>query len=61
MADAEHSRLRTEPPQGPLNTRRRLVQYGAGTGAGILLWRLESGRAWAQPPADGVLDPASIP
>src|SRR5215208_1967403 len=61
MADAEHSRPRMERPLGPLITRRRLVQYGAGTGAGLLLCRFEGGRAWAQPPAGGVLDPGSIP
>jgi spore coat protein A, manganese oxidase len=43
-------------------TRRRFVQYGAGAGAGLLLWRFgETGRALAVPVAGGTLDPTSIP
>jgi spore coat protein A, manganese oxidase len=42
-------------------SRRRLIQYGAGTSVGLLLWRFEGGRALAQPAAGGVLDPRSIP
>jgi FtsP/CotA-like multicopper oxidase with cupredoxin domain len=42
-------------------SRRRFVQYGAGTTAGLLVWRFGGGRAWAQPSAGGVLDPLSIP
>jgi len=61
MADAGHSRPRTERPLGPAITRRRLMQYGAGTGAGIVLRHFGGGRAWAQPGAGGVLDPSSIP
>jgi spore coat protein A, manganese oxidase len=38
-----------------------LIQYGAGTSVGLLLWRFEGGRALAQPAAGGVLDPRSIP
>ena len=47
--------------EGPLITRRRLVQYGAGAGAGVLMLRFRAGRAWAQPPAGGLLDAHSIP
>ncbi len=50
---------------GPLDgriSRRRLVQYGTGAGAGLVLWRFGDGRAWAQPvPAGDVLNPHSIP
>ena len=44
-------------------TRRRLVQYGMGASAGLLLWRFADGRAVAQPIpiAASVLDPLSIP
>ena len=42
-------------------SRRRFIQYGAGTSAGLLVWRFEGGRAFAGPPAGGVLDPRSIP
>src|SRR5215207_8291263 len=42
-------------------SRRRFVQYGVGTSAGLLVWRFRGGRAWAQPAARGVLDPLSIP
>ena len=41
--------------------RRRFIQYGAGTTVGLLVWRFEGGRAFAQPAAGGVLDPHSIP
>jgi spore coat protein A len=41
-------------------TRRQLVQYGAGAGAGLVMWRFAGGRAFAQP-AVSVLDPSSIP
>jgi FtsP/CotA-like multicopper oxidase with cupredoxin domain len=42
-------------------TRRRLLQYGAGAGAGILTWRFAGDRVWAQAPAGEVVDPLSIP
>jgi bilirubin oxidase len=42
-------------------TRRRLMQAGAGAGAGLVMWRFVGGRAWAQPLEATVLDPASIP
>ena len=43
-------------------TRRRLLQYGAGAGAGLFLWRLGAdGRAVAAPIVGGTLDPLSIP
>jgi spore coat protein A len=43
-------------------TRRRLLQYGAGAGAGLMLWRfVPSGRAVAAPIPGGTLDPTSIP
>jgi spore coat protein A len=42
-------------------SRRRFIQYGAGTSAGLLVWRFEGGRAFAGPAAGGVLDPRSIP
>ena len=28
-------------------TRRRFMQYGAGAGAGLVIWRFAGGRAWA--------------
>jgi hypothetical protein len=47
---------------GAAITRRRLVQYGVGVGAGLLMYRVVGGRAWAQPAAaSGLLHPASIP
>jgi FtsP/CotA-like multicopper oxidase with cupredoxin domain len=49
---------------GPLPvgiSRRRFIQYGAGTSVGLLVWRFHGGRAWAQPAAGGLLDPLSIP
>ena len=46
---------------GTAITRRRFVQYGIGVSSGLLVWRFGGGRAWAQPPAGGVLDPRSIP
>src|SRR5215208_6724142 len=49
------------PTIGGAISRRRFVQYGAGTSAGLLVWRFGGGRAWAQPGAGGVLDPLSIP
>jgi FtsP/CotA-like multicopper oxidase with cupredoxin domain len=43
-------------------TRRRLLQYGAGSGAGLILWRLgATGWAVAAPIPGGTLDPTSIP
>ena len=42
-------------------SRRRFIEYGAATTAGLLVWRFEGGRAFAQPAAGGVLDPHSIP
>jgi FtsP/CotA-like multicopper oxidase with cupredoxin domain len=36
------------------------MQYGAGTGAGLVLLRF-GGRAWAQPIGESVLDPGAIP
>jgi bilirubin oxidase len=42
-------------------TRRRLMQAGAGAGAGLVMWRFVGGRAWAQPFGTSVLDAASIP
>jgi hypothetical protein len=42
-------------------TRRRLLQYGVGTGAGLVLWRFgATGWAVAAPIPGGTLDP-SIP
>jgi hypothetical protein len=29
-------------------TRRRLLQYGAGLGAGILTWQFAGGRVWGR-------------
>src|SRR5829696_7585438 len=46
---------------GAAISRRRFVQYGVGTSAGLLVWRFGGGRAWAQPAAGGVLAPLSIP
>ena len=37
------------------------MQFGAGAGAGLLVWRYAGGRAWAQATAGRVLDPLSIP
>ena len=42
-------------------SRRRFIEYGAATTVGLLVWRFEGGRAFAQPAAGGVLDPHSIP
>jgi spore coat protein A len=42
-------------------TRRRLMQYGAGAGAGLLMWRYVGGTTWARPTGARVLDPAAIP
>src|SRR5215218_2880801 len=43
-------------------TRRRLLQYGAGAGAGLVVWRFgPTGRAVAAPIPGGTLDPTSIP
>ena len=42
-------------------TRRRFMQYGAGAGAGLVLWSFVGDRAWAAAPPSGVLDPLSIP
>jgi spore coat protein A len=49
------------PRLGAGISRRRFIQYGAGTGAGLLAWRFGGGRAWARPAAGGVLDARSIP
>src|SRR5215203_960426 len=46
---------------GAAISRRRFVQYGVGTSAGLLVWRFGGGRAWAHAAARGVLDPLSIP
>ena len=46
---------------GAAISRRRFIQYGAGTGAGLLVWRFGGGRAWAQATGGAVLDPLSIP
>jgi FtsP/CotA-like multicopper oxidase with cupredoxin domain len=37
------------------------MQYGAGTGVGLVVWRFGGGRAWAQPAEGGVLDARAIP
>ncbi len=53
-------------------TRRRFVQYGAGAGAGLLMWQLSGPQGWARArpvvcdlraplTAQDVLDPLSIP
>jgi spore coat protein A, manganese oxidase len=43
-------------------SRRRLFQYGAGAGAGLILWRFGAGvPAFAVPIPGGTLDPTSIP
>ena len=43
-------------------TRRRLFQYGAGAGAGLVLWRFGAdGRAVAAQIPDSSLDPTSVP
>jgi spore coat protein A len=43
-------------------TRRRLLQYGAGAGAGLVLWRVgATTQAVAAPIPGGTLDPTSIP
>jgi FtsP/CotA-like multicopper oxidase with cupredoxin domain len=43
-------------------TRRRLLQYGVGAGAGLILWRLGAGvPALATPIPGGTLDPTSVP
>ena len=42
-------------------TRRELVRSGAGAGAGLVMWRVVGGSAWAQPSGVKVLDPGSIP
>jgi FtsP/CotA-like multicopper oxidase with cupredoxin domain len=43
-------------------TRRRLLKYGAGAGAGLILWRFGAGGAvFAVPLPGGTLDPASVP
>jgi hypothetical protein len=43
-------------------TRRRLLQYGVGSGAGLVLWRFgATGWAVAAPIPGGTLDPTSIP
>ena len=42
-------------------TRRRLMQYGAGAGAGLVMWRFAGGRVWAHPLGTSVLDATAIP
>ena len=42
-------------------TRRRFLEYGAGAGAGMVLWRFGRGQAFAAPIPGGTLDPARIP
>ncbi|HSD22857.1 MAG TPA: multicopper oxidase [Solirubrobacterales bacterium] len=43
-------------------TRRRLLQYGVGAGAGLILWRFGAGgTVFAIPLPGGTLDPTSIP
>jgi FtsP/CotA-like multicopper oxidase with cupredoxin domain len=43
-------------------TRRRFLQYGAGAGAGLILWRFgASGPAIALPIPGGTLDPTEVP
>jgi FtsP/CotA-like multicopper oxidase with cupredoxin domain len=61
MADAvRHQPCGEQRPGRPI-TRRRLLQYGAGTGAGLMMWRLGGARAWAQQGPGGVLDARAIP
>ena len=38
---------------GGMITRRRLMQYGAGAGAGLVMWRFAGGRVWAHPLGTG--------
>ena len=42
-------------------TRRRFLEYGAGAGAGMVLWRSGRGQAFAHERAVGMLDLRSIP
>ncbi len=43
-------------------TRRGLLQYGAGAGAGLILWRFGPGSSvFAMPIPGGTLDPTTIP
>jgi FtsP/CotA-like multicopper oxidase with cupredoxin domain len=43
-------------------TRRRFLQYGAGAGAGLILWRFGAGGpVLAMPIPGGTLDPTSVP
>jgi FtsP/CotA-like multicopper oxidase with cupredoxin domain len=42
-------------------TRRQLVHYGAGAGAGLLMWRYVGGSLRARPAGARVIDPAAIP
>jgi FtsP/CotA-like multicopper oxidase with cupredoxin domain len=43
-------------------TRRRFLQYGAGAGAGLILWRFgAAGKVLAMPIPGGTLDPTTIP
>jgi spore coat protein A, manganese oxidase len=42
-------------------TRRRFMQYGAGAGAGLVMWRFAGGRAWAMPLGTSALDATAIP
>jgi spore coat protein A len=61
MDDSTNSRHGTRRGLGAEISRRQLMQYGAGAGSAVLLWRFGSGRAWAQPAGAGLLDPRSIP
>ena len=42
-------------------TRRRFIQYGAGAGAGLLMWRTNATGPAVAAVAGGTLDPATIP
>jgi bilirubin oxidase len=42
-------------------SRRRFIEYGAGTSVAVLTWRFGGARAVARPTGDRVLDPLSIP
>jgi bilirubin oxidase len=59
MAQAQESSGISDPRVA--FTRRRLVQYGAGAGAGLLVWRFAGGRGWAQPAGAKMLDSTAIP
>jgi spore coat protein A, manganese oxidase len=42
-------------------SRRRFIGVGAAATAGLLIWHIDGTPVWAELPADGVLDPRSIP